>query len=245
MPVSLKSLGVTNVELLYVGQETASNTRNLSAAMSLFEEAGLKTQIHTLDGSPALSIVEQSGQLQCDLIAFCWKPKSWLQKTLTGSTTLDVIRLCDKPVFVLKQPIEGPILYATNFHAADAAVISLLNSQTLRHSPIHLLHVGERAPDPLAEHRRKETVERELQRLASECAAPVSVTMSEGSNVSRAITSAAATRGSTLIVLGKSKERGSSSVLGSTAERLAYTARSSVLIVPPEEQTTAPEKEVR
>ncbi|MFP4643384.1 MAG: universal stress protein [Spirochaetales bacterium] len=242
---ALRTLGITDILLLHVGdrpspevQADASTTKTaarMAAIEQTFKEEGFAPEIHYAHGSPALTITRMSEELGCDLIAFCWKAKNWLQRALVGSTTLDVIRLSDVSVLVVKDTTLDGMLYATDFHSADRSVISHLNTEPLTDYPRYLVHVGERAPDPVAETEREDLALANLRRLASECRGrPVEVRLVQDTNVSRGILREARKNSAGTIVLGKSKgDPGLSSVLGSTAERVTTNARCSVLIVPP------------
>lgn len=242
LPDVLRALGVADVVLLYVsttdlsGHETKDKDirKKLQPIADNLASNSLRVETHLSHGSPAMTITRIGEELGCDLIVFCWKAKSWLQRTLIGSTTLDVVRMSELPVFVLKHTESEGVMYATNFHAADSAVISHLNTPRLSSHPLCLLHVGERAPDPVAESRRRERSRMQLERLASECGGNVEIRQAQSANVARAVVREAKRFGASTIVLGKSRApAGLSTVLGSTAERVAYSATSSVLIIPP------------
>lgn len=242
LPDALRALGVTEVVLLHIaGTDPSLNEarskeirEKLQPLADDLASNGLRVETYLSHGSPALTITRMSEELGCDLIAFCWKAKSWLQRTLVGSTTLDVVRMSELPVLVLKHTQNEGVLYATNFHAADAAVISHLNTPRLSARPLCLLHVGERAPDPMAESRRSDESRTHLERLAAECGENVEIRQVESANVARAVVREAKRFGASTIVLGKSRApAGLSTVLGSTAERVAYNATASVLIIPP------------
>ena len=248
LPGALRTLGITEVRLLHVadspgalpaGSDTeASQTktgRRLSATAQAFEKEGFSTAIHYAHGSPALTVTRMSAELGCDLIAFCWKAKNWLQRALVGSTTLDVIRLSDVSVLVVKETAHTGLLYATNFHAVDHSVIAHLNTEPLCDYSRYLVHVGERAPDPMAEKKRADSALANLRRLAAECRGnPVEIRLVQDANVSRGILREARKSDIGTIVLGKSKSGpGLSGVLGSTAERVTTSAKCSLLIVPP------------
>lgn len=242
LPGVLRGLGVADVVLLHVsstdvsGHETRQKDirRKLQPIADNLASNSLRVETYLSHGSPAMTITRMSAELGGNLIVFCWKAKSWLQRTLIGSTTLDVVRMSELPVLVLKHTESEGVLYATNFHPADSAVISHLNTPRLSAHPLCLLHVGERAPDPVAESTRKAESRMQLERLASECGANVEIRQAQSANVARAVVREAKRFGASTIVLGKSRApAGLSTVLGSTAERVAYSATSSVLIIPP------------
>lgn len=248
MARALGTLGVTEIRLVHITETPAAGTKpsengatqtktekRLATIEQTFEEEGFSTEIHYAHGSAALTITRVTGELGCDLVAFSWKAKNWLQRALVGSTTLDVIRLSDVSVLVVKESAQEGILYATNFHAVDHSVIAHLNTEPLTEYPRFLVHVGERAPDPVAERERAESARANLKRLAAECRGrSIEIRLVQDANASRGILREAKRDGVGTIVLGKSKgTAGLSSVLGSTAERVTTNSKCSVLIVPP------------
>lgn len=247
IPLVLCSFGVTTAVLVHIADapdkgNSAARSERIKSLGSSFTDVGLRVEYQLTHGSAALTISRLARQKECELIAFSWKRKSWIQRALTGSTTLDAIRLSDSAVFVNKEPqrtvadtmAESPILYATGFHAADAAVLRLLNDPPLTKHRLDLLHVAERAPDPVAEAERRRRAERGLKRLAREYKGPSQIHQVESASVPATIARTARRIGAHLIVIGKSSQHDVSTILGSTAERVAYSASTSVLIVPAE-----------
>jgi nucleotide-binding universal stress UspA family protein len=149
--------------------------------------------------------------------------------------------MSDLPVFVHKHRRPSPgtegmsVLYATNFTATDADISPYLCFPGLRAERLHLLHVGQRAPDPDAERRRVEEVEENLARLADEFSGNYGH-IDEKATVGiprREIVGEARRVNADLIVLGKADTSGTfGAVLGSTAEEMPHTSRCSVLIIP-------------
>lgn len=247
IPLALHSFGIRTAVLAHIAgapgkDNSAARAEQIKSLGSRFTDAGVRVEYQLTHGSAALTISRLAREQECELIAFSWKRKSWIQRALTGSTTLDVIRLSDSAVLVNKEPPhkvadqleESPVLYATGFHAADAAVLRLLNDPPLTKHRLDLLHVAERAPDPVAESARRRRAERGLKRLAREYKGPSEIHQVESSSVSSTIVRTARRIGAHLIVIGKSSQQDVSTILGSTAERVAYNASTSVLIVPPE-----------
>jgi nucleotide-binding universal stress UspA family protein len=204
-------------------------------------ERGFDSRVLVQNGAAANEIVRVSEDEEADLIAISWKRKTWIQRSILGSTTRDVIRLSNLPVFVHKHNRPAPdeegmtVLYATDFKATDADISPYLCSSGLSGHRLHLVHVGARAPDPGAERARLSTVESNLARLAREFADNFDET-DETATVGkprREIVRVARRTGADVIVLGKSDApAGFGAVLGSTAEELPHSARCSVLIIP-------------
>lgn len=203
-------------------------------------ESGIGVELLVKSGSPALEVARTAWEIGAAFIYFPYKRKSWIQQTLVGSTTKDVIRLTSLPVFVFRQRLVGTpddplrIVYPTAFGDTDREVVPYLEYPGLAAEQLILLHVRERAPDPAAERRRRETCDANLQRLSDEVAAnyaDVSSLQIVGSP-RRAIPRIARRENAGLLVVGKSEHSGGlSAVMGSVAGELAKSAPCSVFIV--------------
>jgi len=254
----LKIMGTREVKLLHIASGPASSAEALTAKLkdraTIFEDAGMVVETVLRKGSPALELTRAARDLGADYIAFSWKRKSWLQRTLIGSTTQDSIRLSDRPVYIRKGAMRGAaasligaagsdqgahedslvVVYATDFGATDAAVIPFLHRPNIPIDRLILLHVGPRAPDPMAEGRRLAAADANLKRLASECDVAAVAIRNVAGTPKQKIAREAGRLGARLVVLGKSDAPGRfAGVLGSTAGALAFHSRASVLIVPP------------
>jgi nucleotide-binding universal stress UspA family protein len=227
---------------IVTGTHTAAARRRLAALVESLEAGDITVEPLVRSGSPAFEIHRTAWEENADFICIPWKRKSVVQRMIAGSTTKDVIRLSDIPVFVFKkrprQTEDAPlqrILYATNFALTDAYVVPYLQYSRLAADDLVILNVGQRAPDPHTEERREQQVENNLERLAGEVEAnyrsveQVAIT----GNHRRAIVREARRRDADLIVIGKADVEStlSSMMLGSTAEEVANAARCSVFIV--------------
>ena len=237
------SFGTETVVLHHVvgGAHSSGAERKLSDLKKTLEPRGLKLLTKVTRGSPATAIDHAARSEQADLICVPWKRKSWIQRSLVGSTTKDVVRLTDLPVFVYKHR-NAPdsfeqglvVLYATALQERDETILPYLSYEGLEARRLVLLHVGRRAPDPETEKRREDEVLLSLNRLASEAEQEGRETeaVSLTGNAKRRIPRLARRESADLIVLGKSEAGGIiSGVLGSTAEEVAYSAPQSVLII--------------
>lgn len=239
----LRSFGTRVVVLHHVvsGAHTSSAERKLSRLTEALEPRELELETKVSRGSPATAIDLAARNEQANLICVPWKRKSWIQRSLVGSTTKDLVRLTDLPVFVYKHRSAPEsfdsglgVLYATALQERDETILPYLSYEGLQARRLVLLHVGRRAPDPEAEQRREDQAILSLSRLASEVELPdrevreLSIT----GNAKRLIPRVARRESADLIVLGKSEAEGIiSGVLGSTAEEVAYSAAQSVLII--------------
>ncbi len=193
-------------------------------------------------GSPALEICRMAQKRQTRFIAIPWKKKDFLQRTLLGSTTQDVVRLSLLPVFVYKGEVSGKkpgdlrnMLYAANFDQSHERIMDYLRTRDMEATNLYAVHVGERAPDPMTEQARREAVFNRLNDLLGECAdwfhtlEPVSLV----GNPRREILRAARKYRADVIIMGKFSHGGTmEKLVGSTAEAVTHKARCSVLIVP-------------
>lgn len=242
----LRKFGTTRVVLLHVvssglarsSQTTERMERIRNEVGPLFEE----TETIVGQGSPALEICRVAEERQTRFIALPWKRKDFLQRTLLGSTTQDVVRLSTLPVFVYKGEVSGKkpgdlrrILYAVNFDQSHRRILEYLRTRELTATDLYAVHVGERAPDPVTEQARREGVFNRLNELLGECAdwfhtlEPVSLV----GNPKRELLKAAKRNRADVIIMGKFSHGGAlEKLVGSTAETVTRKARCSVLIVP-------------
>ncbi len=255
---ALKAFGAREVLLLHVrsGPVAGRSTAKLEERADSISSPDLICRTLVRSGSVASTVALTGAEHGCDLIAFPWRRKSWIQRSLVGSITKDIVRLSDLPVFVYKQartsahpvapdstPEDAPtIMYATDFQDSDRVVIPYLRSSGDFDGEVILLHVGERAPDPAAEGRRIARVQADLDRLAEECREG-GATVRTYSVVGRprsAIVHHAHRNNVGVLVVGKAdSDRAITTMLGSTAEAIAYNARCSVLIIPRTPHTEA------
>jgi len=242
----LRSFGTARIVLLHVVSSGLGNVRHarsrLEAARQRMASEWYETDWVVRSGSPALEITRAADEREAQVIAIPWKRKNVLQRTLLGSVSQDVVRLSSLPVFVHKtQTVSGrsdvldTILYATTFDATHERIKDYLRHEHLAASHLHVLHVGARAPDPEAEHTRRQEVFAELNRFQALCEACFD-TVKSHTTVGKPkpkILQFARQVGADLIVIGKhSQPRPLDNLLGSTAEAITHRSRCSVLIVP-------------
>lgn len=193
-------------------------------------------------GSPALEICTVARERGMQYICIPWKRKDFLKRSVLGSTSQDVARLTDVPLFVHKHRSTGRedgrldnVLYSTTFDPSQDRVVPFLRYERLNARNLIVLHVGWRAPDPSTERARRETIAHQLNKLKTACESCFeSVTsITAVGNPKRRILQTARRNDADLIVLGKHEQgRALDRMLGSTAERIIHKAKASVLIVP-------------
>ncbi|MGE4470397.1 MAG: universal stress protein [Desulfovibrio sp.] len=242
----MRNFGTNEVHLVHV--RTKTNYREREKAETALEELG--TEINQLGMAVDFSIrngyapgvmTEVAATVQADYLALYWKPKALLRHALLGSIDSDILRMSNMPVFMYNPKLFRPVvelesvLYATDFQFTDAVVMPYLKSSRFKARTLYLLHVGERAPDPDTEARRRERALTNLERLAEECAhAYDQVEVIETLGLVRnEIVRQAKAKKVNLIVAGKSdKPNTMSRLVGSTAEVLPHRAHCSVFIIP-------------
>lgn len=217
--------------------------RRLAALAAQIGSDAYQTDCVVRSGSPALEICRVANDRGIEFICIPWKKKDFLQRTLLGSTTQDVARLADVPLFVYKreeiaQQEEATletVLYATTFDPSQDRIVPFLRYEGLTARNLYILHVGWRAPDPTTERTRRRTIAAKLGELEAQCRdcfETVSSIAAVG-NPKQQILKRARECGADLVVLGKHEQgRPLDNMLGSTAERITHHARASVLIVP-------------
>lgn len=246
MVAFLKNYGTNEVHLIHVRTKTHYREREmveeeLEAIREQVEELGFSTHVHIRTGTAAVMLLDVAQEIQADYVSLCWTAKAVLRQALLGSVDSDILRMCNLPVFIynpkmFKSVLElESVLYATDFQYTDAAVMPYLRHSRFKAKTLYLLHVGERAPDPATEERRKQRAVDNLERLADECRHAydeIEVIDTIGM-VRRQIVKQAKLKDVELIVVGKSEKPDTvSQMLGSTGEILPHKAACSVFIIP-------------
>jgi len=202
---------------------------------------GFNVKIHIRSGHVPVSIVETAEENKADYIALHWMPKSLFRSALFGNIDSDILRQSNLPVFIYNPGLFRStasleqVMYATDFKHTDAAVLPYLVDRRFMANKLYILHVGERAPDPVTEETRRKRVLDNLNRLARECShAYNSVQPIETlGSVHKQIVKQAVMLDVDLIVVGKSERMDAvSQMLGSIAEILPHRAGRSVFIIP-------------
>jgi nucleotide-binding universal stress UspA family protein len=246
MITCLQSYGTTRVHLIHI--RTKSRYIHREKAESRLEELseevaamGFKVTSHIQNGHAPSLFVELAESLGTDYLCLFWRPKGLLSQTLLGSIDSDILRISNLPVFIYKPRLFTPavelnqVLYATDFRSTDAAAMPYLVDSRFKAETLYLLHVGDRAPDPVTDKARREEVLDNLRSLAAQCKhayGQVEVIETIGL-VSREITRQARTNNADLVVVGKSeKPDAMARFVGSTAEILPHKIHCSVFIIP-------------
>jgi nucleotide-binding universal stress UspA family protein len=248
MVSALRSFGTQEVHLVHVRTSGAGRTfpekkrAQLERIRQKAQDLGLAAEVHILDGHPPTRVLQAVWQLGADYIAIAWVHKAVLRQALLGSIDGDIVRMSDSPVFIFKHRVLGrtealdSVLYATDFQATDARVMPYLKNREFQARALHMLHVGERAPDPTTDRKRREVILANLSRLASECAHAYERidTLETVGPVGRNIVRTAKTTGVDLVIVGKvdNPDNMLKKLTGSVADQLPHRAPCSVFIIP-------------
>lgn len=241
----LRSFGTNKAYLVHVTNNADSRQekagRKLAALAERTRELGFETAAVVKHGHVPTQTIWSARELGVDYLGIYWLPKPVLVQAIMGSIDADILRMSDMPVFVYNRGYMNAstklerVLYATDFQATDAQVMRYLVNREFQARELYLLHVGERAPDPVAEHHRQHCVQENLERLAAECSQaydsvyPLQVLGGRRKQILRQ----AYLNKVDLIVIGKSDRPTSlKNFLGSTAEALPSSSNRSVFIVP-------------
>ncbi|MFW5826440.1 MAG: universal stress protein [Alkalispirochaeta sp.] len=250
----LGRLSFHHVRLLHVAGSATGSRRTAREVEQLAEEltrAGISREeltvsAQTTTGSAVTEIIQTAVAQEADLIAVPWKRKNWVQRSLLGSTSLDLIRLAPIPVLIQKSSLgrnpgaEEPlsVLYASDLGKSDERAVRLIEGGALGSIRLTILNAGRRAPDPQAESRRVAAVEAALTGLAERVRSVVDTVETVAiTGSSRTVIPAYLRREKFHVAILGTGSSGSQPILGSTAEEVAYRSPGSVLIVPssPEE----------
>lgn len=205
------------------------------------EEIGVKGHFKVEEGHVAGEITKAALDENADLIYIPAKGRNFLLTSLLGSTTQDVIRLADSPVWVHKKRPDlrheeqmHRAVFATDFQQAAEKCCHPLYSLGELVPELVILHVGERAADPYSEQIRRENVNNKLEELReqySDYYQTVRKVARIGSPAAHIMEVADEVKAD-VVVLGRLNEPFPLHVMGSTCARVVSRVNSSVLLIP-------------
>lgn len=243
----LKYFGTERVTLLHVRESPRPRKQErLADILHQFaeecRELGMDAQSFVKQGSIADTVCSAAREFEAEFLCLQWKRKNMVKKALLGSTVEDILRLASHPVFIYQRgSFPGHraeiqrTLYATDFQHTDNAVMPYLTNKDFLSQTLYILHVGERAPDPYAEEKRRETAKSNLQRLAGECSHNFHevITLEITGSIVSQIARQARHHKVDLIILGKRDKRHPlSELMGSVSENLPDKTNCCLFIVP-------------
>ncbi len=238
-------LGAQDIILLHVLTPGLGGTGHAESRLRHFQEVlhevGVTSHYHVEEGNVPGEITNVARDHEVDLIYIPASGKNFLLTSLVGSTTQDVIRLANRPVWVHKQrpflkhkESMDKMIFATDFkHAAERCCFPVKELSRLIPELI-VLHVGERAADPYSEQIRKEEVDNNLDKMSEyfrDSFTRVRAIARIGSPAKQ-ILNVVEQEQVDLVVLGRINEPFPLNFLGSTCGRVTSGASSSVLLVP-------------
>lgn len=204
-------------------------------------QVGIPARSVVTQGHVASEITRAAMELATDVIYLPASRKNILVSSLLGSTTEDVIRLSDIPVFIHKQRPElvhteqvRHLVFATDFRKAASRGWLYVRMLGAFVSKLTILHVGERASDPDTEQLRRENVEtmlNELQAKFSDDFQEIALVSRIGSPARHIIDVVEQVRAD-LVILGRLNEPFPAKLLGTTCSRVTSGVSSSVLLIP-------------
>ena len=245
----LSRLSIHHVRLLHVAgsssgaRRSAETVEAMGRSLAGVGESGgqLTISAQTTSGTTVTEIIQTAVAQEVDVIAVPWKRKNWVQRSLLGSTSLDLIRMASIPVLIQKSSLgrnaeaDEPlsVLYATDLSECDQTVFPLIEQGALGSMDLTILTAGRRAPDPAAESRRVEAAESALENLAARVRPAVDEvrTVAITGSPRKVIPSYLRREKFHVAILGTGNSS-TQPILGSTAEEVAYRSPGSVLIVP-------------
>ncbi|MFW6414181.1 MAG: universal stress protein [Verrucomicrobiota bacterium] len=246
----LQHFSTQKVHLLHVNEAPEytlqERRKQLEARAEELGRLKVHSEISFRAGHVATAITEFADYKNTDFIILPWKTKMIVKRALLGNTVRDVIRLSNRPVAVYREgwkPVRrgesetriNKIMYATAFQATDKVVMPYLIHDGIRADTLYLLNVGQRAPDPEAEKKRRQQAEEKLAELAKECRDAYNNidTLTVIGRPYKQILQKARRENINLIVAGKyDKASPFSSILGSIAEHLPHRSPCPILIIP-------------
>ncbi|WP_287042691.1 MULTISPECIES: universal stress protein [unclassified Desulfonatronospira] len=208
---------------------------------SALDEVGINVHYKVEEGHVASEITREAREQGADLIYIPARGRNFLMSSLLGSTTQDVVRLADSPVWVHKKRPDlrheeqmHRIVFATDFQQAAEKCCQPVFFLGELVPELVVLHVGERAADPYSEQLRREHVNVKLEELKEQYSGyyrkvrQISRIGSPASHILDVVDEIQADA----VILGRLNEPFPLHVMGSTCARVVSRVNSSVLLIP-------------
>ncbi|MFI5225158.1 MAG: universal stress protein [Candidatus Limnocylindrales bacterium] len=123
----------------------------LDEAAASLERTGIVVRRTLLIGRPASEIVAAARELRAGLVVVGSRGRGPFASLLLGSVSAEVVDHAPCPVLVVRGPLTGPALVATDGSpSAEAAVSYLVAERLLVGKPVQVLSVAPGTPMPLA-----------------------------------------------------------------------------------------------
>ncbi|WP_291321745.1 universal stress protein [Desulfonatronospira sp.] len=208
---------------------------------SVLNEVGINVHYKVEEGHVAVEITKAAREQKADLIYIPASGRNFLISSLLGSTTQDVVRLADNPVWVHKKRPDlrheeqmHRVVFATDFQQAAEKCCQLVYFIGELVPELVILHVGERAADPYSEQIRRENVNENLEKLKEQYSGyfrKIRQLSRIGSPAGHILDVVDETRADA-VILGRLNEPFPLHVMGSTCARVVSRVNSSVLLIP-------------
>ncbi|MCF8044849.1 MAG: universal stress protein [Desulfarculaceae bacterium] len=240
----LKIFDTEKIILLHVGKNNGKERLiNLKRIKEALENESYTTELIFRQGHVPARIVRAGIETEASFICLPWKEKNPIRRAIMGNVASDVIRLSNQPVLVYKTAKGfsaanevNTVLYATGLMSTDIKILNYLTYRGFKAQNLILLHVGERAPDPVAEEDRIKRVHNSMSGIEEKCTLSfehIEKIEAVAGSVSTQIARKASRKGAGLIIIGKvDKQRPFEKITGSVAESLPEKANCPVLIIP-------------
>ena len=241
----LRIFDTEKIILLHVGKNTGTNRiTNLKRIQEALENESYTTELIFRQGHVPAQIVRAGTEKEASFISLPWKRKNPIRRAIMGNVSSDVIRLSNQPVLVHKKSKGfsaekelNNVLYATGLMSTDIKILNYLTYRGFKAQNLILFHVGERAPDPVAEEDRIKRVHNSMSGIEEKCTHCFDqiekIEAVAAGSVSTRIARKASRKGAGLIIIGKvDTQRPFEKITGSVAESLPEKANCPVLIIP-------------
>ncbi len=242
----IKKFGTKKIILIHnladssIKKDEAEN--KLQEFKTELSKSDVDCEYHLVNGELPVEVNRLMAELEIDFITLNWRPKNAIKRTVMGSLDSDILRLCDYPIFIYKhhgffgetKNLEK-VLYATDLSDPDARYQKYLDILGKTAEKLYILHVRERAPDPLTDEKRLEETNDRIAQKSRYCQTYFRQTeeiVAVGST-RKEIARQASRNGINLIVIGKQGSKSAKSkVLGATAEDIPHRTNSCIFIIP-------------
>jgi len=240
----LRVFDTEKIILLHVGKNNGTNRiTNFYRIQEALENESYTTELLFRQGHVPAQIVRAGIEKDASFISLPWKRKNPIRRAIMGNVASDVIRLSNQPVLVHKKSKKfsqekelNNVLYATGLMSTDIKILNYLTYRGFKAQNLILLHVGERAPDPVAEEDRIKRVHNSMAGIEEKCTHcfdSIEKIEATAGSVSTQIARIASRKRAGLIIIGKvDKQRPFEKITGSVAESLPEKANCPVLIIP-------------
>jgi nucleotide-binding universal stress UspA family protein len=209
----------------------------LDRAAEAARAAGVGAQRQSLEGEPALRLLELAAQLQCTAIVLGTHNRGPLEQLFVGSTTVALLRAGTIPVLTVRSGathldadrrcFERIVVGIDDSEPSDAAVATVLGLPAEDREQLFVYSVAATIHD----RKQAERIVANAVTAADACGACAKGCVI-GGNPAVALLGAAQERGADLIVLGSHGRQGLHRLfLGSVAEHVVRSARLPVLVV--------------